>query len=370
MNAGRPAAPGVAAGPLVRLDRAMAARPPSGDPECERRDLEAAIREAIASTSALAAKVEGDAADILDFQIAMLEDSVLSAPALERIERGIDAATAWTEAIDMQIADYEATADDYFRARAADLRDIRDRVLRHLAGEGEARPPAGAVLTGEDVTPSRFLSVDWSRGGGIALFAGSPSSHVAMLARSRGVPMVVGLGALDLNGHSLAIIHGDEGRVIFSPNEGDVRELEAARAAGASRAELELAAARKPARTADGMPVSMMINVGDPDELEALDPAICDGVGLVRTEFLFHRAGGLLDEEAQYRAYRRIVEWAKPRRVVFRTLDAGGDKPIEGLTIDGEFEPLPRHARHPPLARASGGLSPSAPRARSRRGAR
>ena len=85
---GRPAAPGVAAGPLVRLDRAMAARAPSGDPERERRDLEAAIAEAIASTSALAAKVEGDAADILDFQIAMLEDSVLSAPALERIERG------------------------------------------------------------------------------------------------------------------------------------------------------------------------------------------------------------------------------------------------------------------------------------------
>ena len=117
----------------------------------------------------------------------------------------------------------------------ADLKDIRDRVARHLAGDGEALLPAGAVLTGEDVTPSRFLSVDWSRGGGIALFAGSPSSHVAMLARSRGVPMVVGLGPLDLNGHTSAIIRGDEGRVILSPNEADLRDFEAARTGCSTR---------------------------------------------------------------------------------------------------------------------------------------
>ena len=79
--------------------------------------------------------------------------------------------------------------------------------------------PEGAVLAGEDVTPSRFLSVDWTRGGGIALFAGSPSSHVAMLARSRGVPMVVGLGAFDLAGHAAAIVDGDTGRIDPQPRD-------------------------------------------------------------------------------------------------------------------------------------------------------
>ena len=120
VESGRPAAPGVAAGPLVRLDRTTAVRKPSGDPERERLDLETAVAAAIAATAALAAGVEGEAADILDFQIAMLEDSVLSTPALDRIEQGVDAATAWGEAIETQISDYEATADEYFRAPAGD----------------------------------------------------------------------------------------------------------------------------------------------------------------------------------------------------------------------------------------------------------
>src|SRR5581483_7703031 len=119
-------------------------------------------------------------------------------PAFARIAEGMDAATAWSEALAAQVADLQGADTEYFRARASDLRDIRDRVLRVLADEGDDELPAGAVLTGEDVTPSRFLSVDWSRGGGIALFGGSPSSHVAMLARSCGVPMVVGLGAIEL----------------------------------------------------------------------------------------------------------------------------------------------------------------------------
>ena len=147
----------------------------------------------------------------------MLEDEALTAPALARIAAGIDAATAWMETIAAQIADYETSDDDYFRARAADLRDLRDEVVRRLSGEADIDLPDAAVLTGEDVTPTRFLSVDWSRGGGIALFAGSPSSHVAMLARSRGVPMIVGLGALDLAGHEAAIVDAYSGRVILSP---------------------------------------------------------------------------------------------------------------------------------------------------------
>jgi phosphotransferase system enzyme I (PtsI) len=83
-----------------------------------------------------------------------------------------------------------------------------------------------------------------------------------------------------------------------------------------------------------------MINVAEPEELDALDPAICDGIGLVRTEFLFHGPAGLPDEERQYRAYRRMAEWAGGKPVVLRTLDAGGDKPVAGLTIDGESNPF------------------------------
>jgi phosphotransferase system enzyme I (PtsI) len=303
-------------------------------------DLHAAVANAISMTAALAATVDGEAADILDFQIAMLEDTVLIQPALDQIAGGVDAASAWSRAIAAQASDYKATEDEYFRARAADVEDLGDRVLRHLLGEAEMATPAGAVLTGDNVTPSRFLSVDWRGGGGIALSEGSASSHVAMLARSRGVPMVVGLGALNLNGHDTAIVDGDAGRIILSPGSSEWAAFETARAEGERRTGVELSLIRKPARTKDGQPVSVLINVAEPEELDLLDPAICDGIGLVRTEFLFHGPAGLPDEDSQYRAYRRMIEWAAPRPVVLRTLDAGGDKPVPGLTLDGESNPF------------------------------
>ncbi len=336
---GRPASPGLAAGPLVFLDRPRETRRASGDPVRERADLETAIAGAIEAIRSLAGKAGGDAAEILEFQVAMLEDEALTAPALDRIAMGVDAVSAWMETLAAQISDYEGADDDYFRARAADLRDLRDEVARRLSGAADIVLPDAAVLTGEDVTPTRFLSVDWSRGCGIALFAGSPSSHVAMLARSRGVPMIVGLGALDLAGHDDAIVDAFSGRVILSPRAEHWSAYETARVEAAGRSETEAEAARHPARTRDGVPVSVMINVAGPEELDRLDPAICDGIGLVRTEFLFHR-DGIPDEETQYRAYRRIVEWAAPKPVVLRTLDAGGDKPIPGLTIDGESNPF------------------------------
>ena len=338
---GRPASPGIAGGPLVRLDRNAVVRQPTGDPARERSDLAAAIGAAIESIRGLVARTQGeDAAAILEFQVVMLEDEALIEPAFERIAAGMDAATAWAEAVGLQIAEYESGGDDYFRARAADLRDLRDEVHRHLTGEAQLAVPNGAVLAGADVTPSRFLSVDWSHGGAIALSDGSPSSHVAMLARSRGVPMVVGLGQFDSDGHTTAIVDGDAGRLLLSPAAADWSAYEAARGEQASQAAADRTASAGPALTRDGVRVSVMINIAEPQELDGLDPGICDGIGLVRTELLFERSGGLADEESQYRAYRKIVEWAGGRPVVLRTLDAGGDKPIAGLTIAGESNPF------------------------------
>ena len=112
-----------------------------------------------------------------------------------------------------------------------------------------------------------------------------------------------------------------------------------ANAAATTRA-LATAAAMRPAVTADGVQIRVMLNISDPRELADLDPAICDGIGLVRTEFLFHDRQGLPSEEQQYSIYRRIAEWAQGRPVTLRTLDAGGDKPIPGLTPAGESNPF------------------------------
>jgi phosphotransferase system enzyme I (PtsI) len=161
-----------------------------------------------------------------------------------------------------------------------------------------------------------------------------------MLARSRGVPMIVGIGKLDLGGHKTAIVDGDAGRIVLSPNGKEWSAFETARKRLAAQVADEATVLMKPAMTRDGQAVQVMINVAEPEELDRLDVTTCDGIGLVRTEFLFGRRTGLPDEETQYRAYRRIVEWANGRPVVLRTLDAGGDKPVEGLTLAGESNPF------------------------------
>lgn len=340
---GRAASPGLAIGPVTVLTAAVASRMATGDPAREAVALKAAIAGATAEISELIVTVQGDVADILEFQVAMLEDDALAEGAYDAISAGIAADHAWRSALDAEIAGYRAAEDEYFRARVADIVDIRDRVLTHLSGAAAVtKITGGSIVACDDLSPSTFLAADWTRGGAIALGAGSPSSHVAMLARARGAPMVVGLGPLSWNGHTpaLALVDGDAGTVIFDP-EPETRRLFEHRMAAANVARAAADAGRaEPAYTVDGRRIAVLLNVAAPEDLAGLDPAICDGIGLVRTEFLFEASQGLPDEDTQYAVYRRILEWAEGRPVTIRTLDAGGDKPIAGLTIDGESNPF------------------------------
>lgn len=340
---GRPASPGLAIGPVTVLTVAVASRSAIGDPAHEASALQAAIKAAMAEIAGLRATVQGEAADILEFQVAMLDDDALAEGAYGDISAGVAADHAWRSALDAEISGYRNAEDEYFRARVADLADIRDRVLAHLSGVDTAAGISGdSIVAGDDISPTTFLAVDWTRGGGIALAAGSPSSHVAMLARARGAPMVVGLGSLSWNGSppSLALVDGDAGTVIFDP-EPETRRLFEHRMAAANVARAAAEAGRtEPACTADGRRIAVLLNIAAPEELTGLDPAVCDGIGLVRTEFLFEASHGLPDEDTQFAVYRRILDWSEGRPVTIRTLDAGGDKPIAGLTIDGESNPF------------------------------
>ena len=206
-------------------------------------------------------------------------------------------------------------------------------MLRNLSGADVAAPPPGAILTGDDVTPTRFLETDWSRGGGVALSAGSATSHVAMLARARGVPMVVGLGDIAFDGHCEAMVDGDRGAVVLSPGASERAFVDARNAARAADKDRFARFLQRDARTAGGTAIDVMVNVARPEEVDAIDVTTCDGVGLMRTEFLFS-GDTLPDEEAQYRAYAKVLDWADGRPVTIRTIDAGGDKPVKGLTVE------------------------------------
>jgi phosphotransferase system enzyme I (PtsI) len=242
-------------------------------------------------------------------------------------------------ALELQIADYESSKDGYFRGRAADLRDLRERVLDALLGNRAEEIPAGAIVVADDLAPSRFLATDWT-GGGLVLHRSGTTSHVAILARARGVPMLVGIDVNSLDTHSHALLDAHRGELILDPDPGTQRHFDRECEAHAARAADDARHLTSEARTTAGLLVRVMINVARPEDLEAVDVAHTDGIGLVRTEFLFHEREVLPDEDEQYRVYRRILEWASGRPVTIRTLDAGGDKPIPGLTRDGETNPF------------------------------
>ncbi|HVM84794.1 MAG TPA: phosphoenolpyruvate--protein phosphotransferase [Candidatus Binatia bacterium] len=340
---GRSASPGVAIGTLYVLHAMTEGGRSAGSAAEEESALVTAIGRATAELTALMAEVgDESAAEILAFQVAMLEDEALTTPAYDEIAGGASADRAWRSVMDLQIADYAGSGDEYFRARASDLADMRDRVLQHLSGAAFETAPGGAVIAAEDLTPSRFLSHDWTGGGAIVLAKGSPSSHVAMLARARRVPMVVGVDfdPKRLKPGAAAIVDGEAGLIILEPGP-EAHAAASRKIAADLRVEAEAQhLLTRPAATANGIAVTVMINVASPDELATLDPAICDGIGLVRTELLFHGERGLPDEARQLDAYRRILHWAAGRPVIIRTLDAGGDKPIPGLTVDGETNPF------------------------------
>jgi len=338
---GRPASSGFAEGQLYALPDKRVSRTATGDPALEAKALRDAIASATEALADLAGTADGDAADILSFQVAMLEDDALSEMAFAAIAEGTSADIAWRHSMDQEIESYRSADDEYFRARSADLEDIRDTVLDMMSGVTSlAATPPGAILMARDLQPSRFLGIDWSKGGAILLAEGSPTSHVAMLARARGVPMIVGLGELPRSIDGLALIDGGAGQAILSPDRQSREQFVARRSEDATISARAATLLFEKARTKTGDAVTILINVADPVELNSMSPELCDGIGLVRTEFLFSDDRPFPDEEAQYRVYRQLVEWASGRPVTILTLDAGGDKPIRNITFDGESNPF------------------------------
>lgn len=341
------ASPGLVHGPLF-VDQAGASFIEAEDSPAEALDrLTAAAETAKQQLESLAAETDEDAQEILEFQIELLGDPELVAPARGAIEQGASAAVAWRRAIGSLIEDYEADEDAYFQARATDLKDLRERVLRALSGMTDDAPQAtDGIYVAEDLAPSRFLEIDWSRFKGAALTGGSTAGHVAILARARGVPMLIGLEApLESLGEGTdAVLDAEDGRLVVSPTPNHLDDYQARIATREATLATERAFLPKPAVTASGERIRLMVNIDDPAVLDAIDPAHCDGIGLARTELQFYglieKTGSLPDEEVQYRLYSRLVKWADGHPVTIRTLDAGADKPIPGLTREGETNPF------------------------------
>ena len=340
---GTPASGDIAIGHIVVLEADRTRDREPGPPDEEQALLERAVAAAQADLERLMAIEDELAGEILEFQVALLDDDDLIGPIYKLVADGAAADRAWAESLDREIADYRSGDDDYMSARAEDLLDLKRRVLRHVHDDDTAAQDAveDGILVADLLTPSMFLEQDWDKLAGAALLGGSPTSHVAILARARNINLVVGLDAklCAVRPGSVAVLDAEGGSLVSDPS---AETLERARsrlaAATADRASAD-AFATQPAKTVDGEPVAVMINVDDPALLDELSPEICDGIGLTRTEFLFE-GGALPSEDRQYAVYAKVLDWAEGRPVTIRTLDAGGDKPIPGVTVDGESNPF------------------------------
>ncbi len=339
------ASPGLAIGILHVLEPSGADARQPGDPSTERAALDAAVARTIERLRELAGASGGLARDIVGFQVSLLEDEEFLGPVWAEIDAGSAADRAWLDHLAGEILDYESAPTDYLRDRAADLRDLRERVGMAFAGDPHPNPdplPERCVVIADELTPSRFLELDRSRVVAVATYSGSAAGHAAMLARAHRMPMLVQLacGSEGVVPGVEAVVDADEGRLMVAPTHA-VRERYSLRIDERREREREaMKHAFRPARTGAGTRVQVHLNVDDPAGLTGVDPSHCDGIGLTRTEFLFHGAAALPDEETQLDCYRRLVAWAKGRPVTVRTLDAGGDKPISGLTIEGESNPF------------------------------
>ena len=308
--------------------------------------LREAVDRAKERLRALRTRIESTAgpeeAAIFDVQLSILDDRELTRGVEDLVRQNIGAEKAFDLVMLEWRTRFARHAAPMLRERVSDLTDVHIRVLSLLLGlpdhdPVDLPPGANAILVTHDLTPSLTVQLERRTIVAIATDAGTRTSHVAILARSLGLPAVVGLrtATSDLRGGERVVLDGSTGMLAINPTDEEIeRYHERQREEAIAEAALADLAAL-PAITLDGVRVTLRANVDIPEEAEAAARSGAEGVGLMRTEFLVVGRASMPDEDEQYRAYRRVVEAFAGMPVVIRTFDIGGDKlPIGGFPTE------------------------------------
>ncbi len=333
--------PGIASGPVQRLAPPVMAPEgavPAGDPLTEYKAATDAMEATAADLDARSVKAVGPAADVLAAQSMMARDPVLSDRIEDLVKEGKAAPTAVAAAFD-EFRTQLTAAGGYMAERAADLDDIRNRVIARLLDlpmPGVPDPGHPFILVAHDLAPADTVTLDPAVVLAIVTEAGGPTSHTAIISKCLGLPAVVGCeGARDLAGGERVMVDGAEGVVVIDPDQAVVASRLGRLAARRSAA----TAVSGPGRTSDGAPVQLLINLGNERDLTLVAAADAEGVGLYRTEFLFLDRHEAPSAEEQRVAYGQVFSAFTGRKVVVRTLDAGADKPLRFVTQPHEPNP-------------------------------
>ena len=343
-----PASPGIAIGPARRLSAVPVDvdQAPVGEPAAEwRRVVEAvaAVRRDVEHVRVVTARdVGAEQATIFDAHLSLLTDAEMLADVKARTSAGVGAVAAWADCLADVEHEWASLPDPYLRERAADVHAVADQVVRALTGEPALRMASKGVLVATDLTPAEAAGLDLGLVTGVVLAEGSATSHAAILARARDIPVVVAAGpdVLGIPEGSTVVLDGGTGELHIDPPD-DVLEEYRRRAADAGRQrDHQLALAGTPAVSTDGVAVAVAANLGSVADARAALGAGADGAGLVRTEFLFLDRSAAPSVEEQQDEYAAIAEAMDGRRVTLRTLDVGGDKPLSYLPMPREANPF------------------------------
>jgi phosphocarrier protein FPr len=347
---GLPGAPGIVSGP-ARHFRPLDPEIPTGsssDPEAEWQALTRALdqvrTEIRAARDSVAARAGDYSAAIFDAHLLFLDDEALLGPARHAIfDDGKNAAEAWHQAAEAVAADYRALDDEYLQARADDLTGVARQVVAALTGVAATGTlSASGIVVAADLTPADTASLDRELALGIATAAGSPTSHSAILARSLEIPAAVGLGEglLSVPEGTELLVDGDAGTVHLEPDAELAAEYNRRLAEREQAVQSARAAAAEPAVTLDGRRIEVVANIGSPDDVPAAIENGAEGVGLLRTEFLFLERDSMPSEDEQVAAYTSIAKGLQGRPLILRTLDVGADKPLPYLPQRPEANPF------------------------------
>ena len=344
------ASPGLGVGSVFQLRRDEIDVPETaaGEPRVERRHLEEAVERAKNELESLQtelrAKADPAKAAIFAAHQELLEDPDLIDIAESAIAKGKSAAFAWQRAYSTHAERLSKLKNAIMAGRAADLRDVGRRVLGILTNHPTEEPaiPVGSILIAEELSPSDTAKLDPTQVLGFATVGGGATSHVAILARSLDIPAVAGIEprALDLANGTQVILDGGKGQLRIDPDPAEVDRILTLKHKLAEKKQADLAAAHEPATTTDGHRVEVVANIGGIDDAKQSVTLGGEGVGLLRSEFLYLERQTAPSEDEQAQIYADIAIALDGRPMILRTLDVGGDKPLPYLPMPREENPF------------------------------
>ena len=334
---------------IVKEQTLEYAQKPVTDVEAEIARIQQAIAQFSEKTQAMADDIKErlgqKEAEILEGQLLMISDPSLTSEIESLIQSGQCAESALETVCDMFIQVFSMAEDELTKQRATDIHDIKTRVLKILLGIEDvdiSSVPANTILVARDLTPSMTAGINPANVVGILTEVGGKTSHSAILARALEIPAVLSIDSIvsKVEQGQLVILDGQTGEVFLQPTEDEVKTYTAKREQFLEEKRALAAFIGQETKTADGIKVELVANIGTPEEATKVVECDGEGVGLFRTEFLFMDRTNLPTEEEQFEAYKKAAIVLRGKPVIIRTLDVGGDKEIPYLGLEKEENPF------------------------------